>query len=121
MCQGHCFSDVNLQRVLPTGCAQSSADKAAPPPRPAARPLFLGHRSTYSFHLQWGLGCGSGLPQGWALTRKRTSSKPLRSSLLSYCCSPTASSHSPTLCSSGRAPDERGIGRRLKREKPLRR
>ena len=32
MCQGHYFSDVNLQRVLPTGCAQSSADRAAPQP-----------------------------------------------------------------------------------------
>lgn len=56
-----------------------------------------------------------------ALTRKRTSSKPFSSSLLSYCCRPMDSSHSPTLCSSVREPDERGIGRRLNRENPLRR
>lgn len=59
-------------------------------------------------------------PRRLALTRKRTSSKPLRSSLLSYCCRPSAASHAPTLCSSAREPAERGIGRRLKREKPLR-
>lgn len=60
------------------------------------------------------------MPRRLALTRKRTSSKPFRSNLLSYCCRPSAASHAPTLCSSAREPAERGIGRRLKREKPLR-
>lgn len=62
MCQEHYFSDVNLQRVLPTGCAQSGADNAAPPPglsRAGPSSWDTGLRTVSTSSGAWGAGAAS--------------------------------------------------------------